>query len=228
MKRGTKLLLLGGGVGAVVLLASSRRGGGSIEPVIAHFAQPQQGAPPPPPPKPQGSQGQTLGEGTGRSWMTVQINRNGERSGEMKVARIDAFGEGSIIADVYEQIEPPSDVFWLEGLACGVTRYRLTFQSGKLTNAEQVYGVNGEGPVCFAGAKPINQAYRRDVRWVQRGPDLVLKVRTLSGMIKHGNQWERLYKDQVGCVIGGQCDRWDNDYVESGSVLFDVLWKAEG
>lgn len=227
MKRGTKLLLVGGGLGAVALLASSRRGGGSIEPVIAHFAAPQGSPPPPPPAKPQGESGQTLGESQGRAWMTVKINRDGERTGEMKVASIAAFGEGSIIADVYEQIEPPSDVFWPEGLACGVTRYRLTFNDGKLVNAEQTFGVNGEGPACFAGAKPIQQAYRRDVRWVQRGPDLVLKVRTLSGMIKHGNQWERLYKDQIGCIIGGQCDRWDNDYVESGSVLFDVLWTAE-
>jgi hypothetical protein len=228
MRRGTKLLLLGGGVGAVVLLASSRRGGGSIEPVIAHFAQPQQGAPPPPPPKPQGGTGQTLGDSQGRAWMMVPINRNGKRKRELAVARIADFGEGIIIADVYEQIEPPDDVFWPEATACGVSRYALEFRDGKLVSIEQIYGVNGEGPACVAGARPISQAYLRSVEWVQRGPELVLKVETLSGMIKYGSDAFRLYKDQDGCVTGGQCDKWDNDYVESGSVLFDVLWKAEG
>lgn len=188
---------------------------------------------PPPPPKPATPSGtQSLGPDSGRAWFYVPIDRNHERDAEQLVATIDAFGEGVIEADVYEQIEPPSDVHWPEDTACGATRWRLTFEDGFMVSAVDVTGVNGEAPKCFAGARPIAWSYLREVSWVQRGTEVFLKVHTLSGMTKHGGlkrtNGQPLLPWGPGstCVQGGQCDRWDNDKVESGEALVDVIWRA--
>jgi hypothetical protein len=212
------LLLLGGGAAAAAALGSKPKPG----PTQTFFVGTSGSKPPPPPPKPATESGtQSLGDDMGRAWFTVPIDRNHEREREQVVATIADFGEGEIVCDVYEQIEPPHDVPWPEATACGVTRWILTFANGIMVSAEISGGVNGQGPVCFAGARPISKAYLRSATWVQRGNEVVLKIRTRSGIWKHPTQpWGK-------CVQGGQCDRWDNDFVESGHVLVDVMWKAK-
>lgn len=228
----SKLLLLAAAAGGALLLLGGKRSSGTAAKIVTFVGIPvePQAAPPPPPPPPipqgQPSGTQDLGDDTGRAWFTLQISRNGVRRAEARIATIDAYGNGTIVADVYESIEPPSDVHWGEPIACKAARWRLTFKNGKLYNAEETHVAEPTSPVCPIGSKPIEQAFRRTMQWVQRGDAVFLKVETASGIIKYGDQWERLYKNQSGCIIGGQCDRWDNDHVESGSALIDVMWRA--
>jgi hypothetical protein len=209
------LWLLGGGL----VLAAAGSKGASAGATQTYFVAPIAPPPPPPPGAPSGTQ--NLGDDAGRAWMTVPIDRNASIDRELSVAVIDDFGNGDIIADVYEQIEPPESTEWQELIACGVTRWKLSFVNGKLADAKIVGGVNGDSPVCFAGARPIAIAYQRVTQWVQRANEVVLKIETRSGIWKSG--WKKPWGH---CEVGGQCDKWDNDFVASGSVLIDVMWRV--
>jgi hypothetical protein len=215
--------LLGGGLALVAFAGAKKK---TATPVQTHYVAadippPQQGVQPPKPPGASGMQ--SLGEEAGRGWFTVPIDRNGSKKREGVILRIPDFGDGVIEADIFESIEPPGDVPWPEGFACGGRRWRLVFKDGTMISANDVTGVNGFVPLCLAGARTIERSYLRKMSWVQRGGgEIVLKVQTLSGLWKHAKQpWGQ-------CEAGGQCDKWDNDFVDSGHALIDVVWKVVG
>lgn len=205
------IALVGGGAAAAALLA----GGSSSKPTITHFVGvAPSSSPPPKPDTPSGSI--STGDDSGRAWFTASINRNEVREAEQEILSIENFANGKIVADVYEQVEPPDDVHWFEATACGASRWILTFENGIMVGAVQ----SVDTPKCLAGARPISRAYLRTLRWVQRGPDVFLQLITASGLWK-ANDYPRPWGP------GSPANwRWDNDMVESGHALVDVLWKV--
>lgn len=231
MKIPVWVLLLGGGAAAAAVVGAASKPKPEVQQFFVAANIGTGNEPPPPPPKPDAPSGSQQIEGDkGRAWFTCPISRDGPRERKHPIVELVGFSDGEIVVDVYEQIDPPGDLTDLWGsykTACGAQRWRIRWKNGIMTHADQIYGVNGEGPVCFAAALPISHAYRRDIWWTQEGPQVFLNVRTTSGLIRRPYEWEKLYKDQDGCKYGGQCDRWDNDTVDSGHVLFDALWREQ-
>lgn len=207
------IAIVGGGAAALAAL-----GGGASTPTLQGYVV---GLPTSQPPKPDTPQGNvSTGDDSGRAWFTTGISRNEVIEGEMLVLSIENFADGTITADVFELVEPPDDVSWHEAFACGATRWRLKFEGGMLVEAVDTSTTNAPQPKCLAGARPIARAYLRTIRWVQRGTDVFVQVVTASGIWKH-HDWPRPWGP------GSQPDwRWDNDMVESGSVLVDVAWRV--
>ena len=114
---------------------------------------------------------------------------------------------------------------WDEPTACSASRWRLAFKGGKLASVERSLVAEPDGPVCVAGSRSIDRAYLRELQFVQRGDAVFLKVQTGSGVQKNGNAAIAWGPNSV-CEVNGQCDRWDNDKVESGTAIVDVMWRA--
>jgi hypothetical protein len=209
---------------------ASTQGGGASGPP-QRTPTPNPGAPPGKPPTDNGEEQGDDDEG--RVWRTWYVNRDEVKNYEMVVLSValdpddPSVGTGEVVADVFESVEgngANASIFnafskrtqlgsWM-GVACSGHRWRLKFDKGRLVSVTQS---SAQGGLPCAGVRPTETVYLRTLSWVQRGPDVVLTMRTGSGLSKAA-------VNPANRPLNSGKDRWDNDAVRSGDVVVDVSW----
>ncbi len=210
---------------ALVGLAGAGQSGGGAQRTPTPPPPPPK-VPPPPPPTPQGTQ--NLGPETGRAWATFGVDQDAVVQGELVVFDIADNATGRAVVDVYETIEEPANADWSNygsNVACAARRWMLTFENGIMVSAVDTSIVAGtEQPKCLAGSRPMfkqyEQVYLRMLEWRQRAELVVLVYESASGI---DNGYTKPFAQPPSSNW-----KWDDDFVDSGSVLVDAKWKWLG